>query len=223
MKRAGFVLLLASLLVPGVAWVLEAKAASSCRQRGGSFNDATGQCDFVLSHERTSFVRRHKLLLAGSAAALVLGVALFARARGGVLLPAARSDAEKLALWLCLFVGVLAILLAVVSVAWGPVRWLSFLGGRRGNGFWTAAILLAVDALLVLAAGRGSRAVAIAAAGLFGVLLVLMAGAATIGAWMGYGLSGGEMPIPYLVEWVAAFGLMAAVQWFCLRALRDRI
>src|SRR5512143_2007382 len=104
MKRAGLALLLGALIVPAGAWILQARAAWSCVDRGGSYNDTTGQCDFVASHVRTSFILRHGVLFAGSGAALILGIGLLVRGRGGALLPAARSAAERQALLFCLCV-----------------------------------------------------------------------------------------------------------------------
>lgn len=222
MKRAGLALILTALVVFGAVWLFEARAASSCRDRGGSFNDRTGQCDFVSSHKRTSFIRRRGVLFAASAAALVLGVVLFSRGSGSVGMPrVSRSPAQSRALRFCLGLGLLAIALGAITMA--GARSFKELGGKQGQAFWIAAILLALDVLLLIIARRASRGVAIAAAFLFGILLVLLAGIGVLGGYFAYGLSGGDMPVSELAAFVGAFALMAAAQWFCLSATYERI
>jgi hypothetical protein len=89
---------------------------------------------------------------------------------------ATRSPAARHALLLCLGVGVLAVGLAIsLHGRASSIRIWVFadLGSRE---FWIAAMILGLDAVLVLAGGRGSRAVATFATGILFVLLVLAIG-----------------------------------------------
>jgi hypothetical protein len=223
MKQSGLAIIPAVLVVFGAMWLREAHAAASCHERGGSFNDRTGQCDFVTAHERTSFVRRHGALLAASVAGFVLGGILFTRGSGSVGFRRLGSgtSAGSRALRFCLGLGLLAVVLGVAALT--GAKTLEDLGGKQGHLFWLAAILLGLDVLLLSVAVRASRGVAIAAAFLFGLLLVLLAGIGILGGYFAYGLSGGEVPISQLAGWVGGCILMAAAQWFCLSAAYERI
>jgi hypothetical protein len=224
MKRAGLAVILAGLVLFGAVWLREAWSASGCHDRGGSFNDRTGQCDFVTTHERTSFLPRHGALSAGLAAALVLGSVLYFRKSGAVSPTPAHpgfSSAARRAFRFCLGLALLAIVLGVVTLTGVPS--LKEIAGKQGQAFWGAALLLGLDALILSVAIRASRATAVVAAFLFGLQFVLLAGIGILGGYFAYGLSGGEMPISQLAGWIGGCALMAAAQWFCLSAAYKRI
>ncbi len=174
MRRVGLAVLLAAVVVPGAVWVLEARAAANCLDRGGSYNYSTGQCDFVTSHGRILFASRHGVLLVASAAALLLGISLFARGKGGAALLVIRAASERRALLFCLGVGLLAIALGIVSLAGSLPPSSVGIWGKRGHVFWLAALILSLDVVLVLGGGRGPRGVAIAARTLLLAFLVLL-------------------------------------------------
>jgi hypothetical protein len=212
---------MAAVLAPGVVWFQEATAAANCMDRGGSYNYSTGQCDFVQPHERILFVSRHGRLFVAAATAFLLGAVLVARGRSNLaLLRPFRTAAEKRALLLCLSAGLAAIALGVISIAGDQPPWLNAgAWGRRGRDFWRAALILSLDVILVLVGCRGPRKVAIVVIAVLGSFLVLLAG---------WGLLVGCIVAVHEekgigLQYLMGLGLIGAVQWYCLRAVIDRL
>jgi hypothetical protein len=137
---------------------------------------------------------------------------------------AARSPAERRALLWCLGVGLLAVALAVslhgrrplFEVVWG-------LGSRQ---FSIAAKILGLDAVLVLAGGRGPRAIATVALAILGICLVLVACCGLLIPFVSVALllhveSLGWSPLIQGLLVFGCIGTMSVVQWLSLKAVAE--
>jgi hypothetical protein len=219
LPRLGLALLVSAALVPGGIWFRDSRAAAGCLDRGGSYNDSTGQCDFVALHARVPFGSRHPALVVASAIALLLGAVLLARGGGKLPILPFRSAAEKRALLSCFGLGLVAVGLGAFGLVAGHLP--PFLHGwdSRGRDFPRAALVLGFDALLVLAGSRGPRKVTVAAAGLLGLALLLFAGFAFLGGCFVAGMVGETDALQVFIPLV----LMGMVQWLGLKAVSEQL
>ena len=130
------------------------------------------------------------------------------------------SPRERRALLGCLSVGLLAVALGVVSLV-GQLPPL-MLDVWSGAEFWKAAGFLALDAILVFASGRLPRAVAGVA---FLAIAALLVSAAGFGLYTSFWAFGTGEPYSKIdgIQVLVGFGLFCAVQWFCLKAVIERL
>jgi hypothetical protein len=77
MKRRWAVAVMAlSLGLPCFLYAREFLVVDGCLDHGGSFDYASGTCDFAINHQFVPFASRHGKLLASSVAGLMAGLAL---------------------------------------------------------------------------------------------------------------------------------------------------
>jgi len=117
---------------------------------------------------------------------------------------AARLSAETRALWWC-SAGLLAVIVAGLSAP-----------GARD--LWTAAKIFALDAVLVLVGGRASRVAAVPA--LVILFLLLLVASLLLLFVLGYAFTH-QVPLGRTSLGVLAAGLLWAVQWQSLRAVKE--
>lgn len=129
--------------------------------------------------------------------------------------PTRLSSVEREAIIACLVVGLAGVAICVLDLTGGlPRSMVEAWDGAPWIAFAMAVLVVNVDAMLVVGS-RGARWVASLGRALLGVLLVLFLGAALIAGWLALGPVSAQVPM--------ALGVMAMAQWFCLRAVTDRL